>query len=114
MALAALACGGGGDEDATSPADTEAENGTQPTQVSVSVQNFSFTPGEVTVAVGSTVTWNFESGFHTTTGTGDEEWDSGGTSDGDSFSHTFNNAGTFTFICSIHPAQMQGTVTVAP
>jgi plastocyanin len=32
---------------------------------------------------------------------------------GQSFEHTFASAGTFHYYCSVHPQQMQGTVTVS-
>jgi plastocyanin len=34
--------------------------------------------------------------------------------DGESFSRTFNEAGTFQYFCTIHPTQMIATVVVNP
>ena len=77
---------------------------------SVTVRNFAFVPMTVTVTVGETVTWNFVQGTHTTTGTGFESWNSGNKNSG-SFSHTFNSAGTFAYVCNLH-SSMTGTVIV--
>jgi plastocyanin len=78
----------------------------------VSIENFSFGPGDVVVGVGETVTWTNDSGgtAHTTT-SDDGIWDSGSLSADTAFTHTFNEAGGFTYFCSIHPS-MTATVTV--
>jgi plastocyanin len=56
-------------------------------------------------------------GAHTTTsGVGggayvkDGLWDSGFLAEGASFTRTFGQAGTFTYFCEIHPAQMQAQI----
>ena len=81
-----------------------------PSTAFVTGQNFAFVPMTVTLEVGGTVTWNFAQGTHTTTGTGSESWNSGNKSSG-SFSHTFNSAGAFAYVCNLHPS-MTGTVIV--
>jgi plastocyanin len=71
-----------------------------------------------TIAVGTTVQWVWVSGFHSTTSgtcsgacTPDGQWDSG-TGSGMTFSHTFNQAGTFPYFCQVHGSLMTGTVVV--
>ncbi|MQF48788.1 hypothetical protein FIM08_02655 [SAR202 cluster bacterium AC-647-N09_OGT_505m] len=81
-----------------------------PNTASVTVKNFAFVPMTVSVGVGETATWNFAQGIHTTTGIGSESWSSGNKSSG-SFSHTFNTAGTFHYMCNLH-SSMTGTVIV--
>ncbi len=81
---------------------------------SVTIQNFAFSPTPLTVQIGSTVTWtNQDSAAHTTTSddTSAVAWGSPALSKGSSYSVTFNQAGTFTYHCDIHP-YMQGTVIV--
>jgi plastocyanin len=68
-----------------------------------------FGPKAVTINQGDTVTWQF-TGKHTVTGTGAEAFDSGTLSAG-SWSHTFNKAGTFSYLCIYHGG-MTGSVTV--
>jgi len=75
-------------------------------------------PYEVTVAVGTTVTWsNDDNAVHTVTSghsvSGiDELFDSGIFMFGDIFEFTFNDAGTFDYFCMVHP-WMAGIVYVS-
>jgi plastocyanin len=76
----------------------------------VAISGFSFSPRNVTVNVGDTVTWtNSDAQAHTATS--GSAWDTGNIGNGQSKSITFRNAGTFDYICAIHP-QMTGTVVV--
>ena len=78
---------------------------------SVTISDFEFTPASITVDVGDTVTWsNAGPTAHSATATGGS-FDTGIFSEGQSRSHTFEEAGTFSYICTPHP-QMKGTVTV--
>ena len=75
----------------------------------VAISGFSYSPRTVTVNVGDTVTWtNSDAQAHTATGSG---WNTGDLGNGDSASITFRSAGTFDYMCGIHPA-MSGTVIV--
>jgi plastocyanin len=70
-----------------------------------------YTPGELTVAAGTTVTWtNTDSISHTST-SNVSGFDSGTLAPNGRFSFTFQAAGTFPYHCSIHPG-MVGTVVV--
>jgi plastocyanin len=89
----------------------------------VVMQNIAFSPATITIHVGQTVTWrNDDLAQHTTTSgscSGNAcspmpGWDSGVLNRGQSFSHTFNTAGTFSYYCRIHGAMMQGSVVVMP
>jgi plastocyanin len=66
---------------------------------------------ETAVAEGSTVNWTFGGSTTHTTTSDDALWDSGGISSG-TFSFTFDTAGTYTYRCNIHPAQMRGRIVV--
>jgi len=78
---------------------------------SVTIENFAFSPSTITVSVGDIVTWtNMDATPHTVTADGGS-FDSGNMAEDDTFSHTFNEAGTFGYTCTIHP-YMQGTVIV--
>ena len=77
----------------------------------VSIVDFSFNPATLSVTAGSTVTWtNNGAAPHTATGTGGE-FDTGTLQPGQSGSITFSNAGTYSYLCSIHP-QMTGSISV--
>lgn len=72
-----------------------------------------------TIRAGGTVSWTWVSGFHSATSgscpggacSPDGRWDSGVRSGG-SFSHTFSQAGSFPYYCTVHGAMMQGIVVV--
>jgi len=78
---------------------------------SVSIVDFAFDPGAITVRVGDTVQW-------TNLGTAKEghsassaEFDSGILQTGGTYSFTFRQPGTFSYVCSTHP-DMKGSVRV--
>lgn len=77
----------------------------------VAIQSFAFSPNNITVTVGTTVTWtNNDSTPHTAT-SDSSVWASPVLSQGQSFSFTFNTPGTFAYHCALH-SSMHGTVTV--
>lgn len=80
---------------------------------SVSINNFKFSPADITVKKGTTVTWtNNDSVGHTVTETdGKDGPKSSDLNQGQTYSFTYNTVGTFKYICSIHP-NMTGSVTV--
>jgi plastocyanin len=78
---------------------------------SVTIVDFAFNPGSVTVDVGGIVTWtNQGPSPHTVTADGGG-FDSGQLDTGGSFSYTFATAGTYAYHCAIHP-DMVGSVVV--
>lgn len=74
----------------------------------VTVQFAGFDPSPHTVAPGTTVTWCWNEGNHTVTGTG---FDSGVRQQNAAFTHTFTSIGSHPYACTIHPS-MQGQVVV--
>ncbi len=78
---------------------------------SVTIADFFFSPASVTVAVGDTVTWhNTGQAPHNATAD-DGSFKTPDLTNGQSASHRFTSAGTFSYICTIHP-NMHGTVRV--
>src|ERR1041385_3164068 len=80
----------------------------------VDIINFGFSPQDVTVRVGYTVSWTEkDSTIHTTTscpnGVEDGLWNSGNLSFGQTFSFTFSSPGTFPYFCIPHRSFMRGT-----
>ena len=77
----------------------------------VSIANFAFTPGEITIAAGESVTWTNDDGAPH----GLEYKDGAKGVDpllpGSSFSRRFDQPGTYEYNCSVHP-YMTGRVTV--
>ena len=78
--------------------------------VPVAIADFSFGPAEVTTTVGGSVTWtNGGQAPHTVTFTGGP--DCGRIAPAGTVTRTFDAAGTFAYICTIHPS-MTGSVVV--
>jgi plastocyanin len=77
----------------------------------VSVINDFFSPTNVQVAVGTTVTWTWGSGAASHNVTFSDGASSGDKSGGATYSRTFNTAGTYAYHCTIHPG-MAGSVLV--
>src|SRR5215212_12201005 len=82
----------------------------------VAVGDFAFTPATVNIAPGDEVRWTFRGpdlNHSVTSATFDS--DPGNSSPlhvvGDKFSHTFPDAGTFSYICKVH-SFMTGKVVV--
>jgi plastocyanin len=77
----------------------------------VRIINLSFDPAEVTIPTGTAVAWaNEDTVPHTVTSV-DGVFDSGIFDPDGSFSWTFDQPGSFPYVCQLHP-QMQGTVIV--
>jgi plastocyanin len=128
LAVVAAGCGGGDDDDdsgngggnapsAEEPAapsadhDREGSGGTGP-GTQVSMKDIKFNPGTVTIKAGGKVTWtNDDSVGHDVTADDFESGSPGGIEGGSTFSHTFKKAGTYDYVCSVHPG-MKGTVKV--
>jgi len=120
--LVLAACGG---SSAGSGASTPASSPTSAIAGSsaVSIADFAFSPPTLTVKAGTTVTWTNNDGApHTVTSTDGPStsaqitgaFDSGDLGQGETFSFTFDKAGTYYYDCTIHAAQasMHGVVVV--
>jgi plastocyanin len=79
--------------------------------VAVSIFDFGFDAAEVKVPVGTTVTWTNDGEVIHTTTSKDGIWDSAILNPGDTFSYTFDEAGTYEYWCTLHP-QMLATIVV--
>ena len=83
----------------------------QAASAEVKVDNFSFGPGTLTVAVGTTVTWTNRDDIPHTIVSTDRVFKSKVLDTDEKFSFTFAKAGTYPYFCSIHP-KMTGSVVV--
>lgn len=79
----------------------------------VSITNFSFAPSPVKVERGSAVTWSNDDGAPHALAFGDGTTPSDLLLPGQRFTRHYASAGTFDYVCSVHP-YMRGTVTVTP
>jgi amicyanin len=77
----------------------------------VSISDFKFNPATLTVPVGATVTWTNKDEEPHTIAAKDGSFHSPGMDTNATYSFTFTTAGSYDYICSIHPF-MTGTVVV--
>ena len=138
IALGVAGCGGGGDstgstestaatteagedstatteagDDSTTSGNAAAPSGDAVRSAEVEIEDFAYRPDPVTIEEGGKVIWkNRDSAPHTATAE-DGSFDTGTIEEGKIKSETFKQAGTYTYVCSIHP-QMHGTVEVVP
>ncbi len=81
------------------------QNTTQNTQSNneVNIQLMAFSPTELKVKKGSTVTWNNKDAFSHIIASDSNTFVSNEITNGAHFSFTFNDAGEFPYHCNIHP-----------
>jgi plastocyanin len=77
----------------------------------VNITNFAFAPLTLTVPVGGTVTWTNRDEEPHTVVANDGSFHSPGIDTNGTYAFTFTNAGSYDYVCSIHPF-MHGTVVV--
>lgn len=90
------------------------------TNWTINGSGMSWTPNNLTIEQGDSVTWNNLSGTHNVNGTqatypsNPESFGNaiGGT--GWVYGHRFNIPGTYNFRCDVHSSNMTGTLTVTP
>jgi plastocyanin len=69
----------------------------------VKIDNFSFVPAELTIPVGTAVTWTNRDDIPHTVRSSDDVFKSKVLDTDEKFSFTFSKAGTYPYFCSIHP-----------
>jgi len=107
LVLAAVVLAGcGGDGGGNGGADAAPVTGV----AEVAAKDNQFTPPAIEVPAGTTVTWAFEDGFvpHDVTADG---FSSGDPQRSGSFTHTFDQPGTYPYRCTLHDG-MTGRVVV--
>ena len=103
-------------EPASSPSATATEAApgiSAVTKVTVSIADMAIHPHTVIVATGAIVTWRNEDLVAHTISSADAWFDSGQLAAGESYSHQFDQPGTFRYQCKNHP-QMEGVAIVMP
>jgi plastocyanin len=83
----------------------------QDTTNAITIDNFTFTPPEITVAVGTTVKWVNHDDIPHSVVNKDKVFRSKALDTDDAFSYTFATAGTFEYFCGLHP-HMTGKIIV--
>jgi amicyanin len=99
-------------EDGGPAAGTSGESPAAGAGQQIAIKDFAFDPPNLSVPVGSTVTWtNDDDTTHTVRQPDGGVIDSPELDHGDTYSVTFDEPGTYDYICTIH-TRMTGTVTV--
>ncbi len=76
-------------------------------------RSYRFAPEDISIQVGNTVTWtNNDSFTHSVKFDGSDEVQM--MKPGESVSRDFPTAGLYSYICTLHPNDMHGTVLVKP
>jgi len=88
-----------------------AQDGTKKDANEITIDNFTFTPKELTVPVGTTVKWLNHDDIPHTIVEKKTTFRSKALDTDDSYSFTFTSAGTFDYFCGLHP-HMVGQVIV--
>lgn len=84
----------------------------EPEKADVHIDNFSFSPNEITVAAGTTVRWTNDDDVPHVVASADRQFKKSPPLDsGESFSYRFSTAGSYTYFCSLHP-HMIGKIIV--
>jgi len=97
----------GEEETVTIPESEQNETGAKAEIVDVEIRDYKYIPESLNVNVGQTVRWtNYDSVLHDVVGSGIE---SEYLRQGETFTYTFEQEGTYDYICTIHP-WMEGEV----
>ncbi len=82
-------------------------------EVTVKIDNFTFSPADLTITPGTTVTWINNDDIPHTVAETDKTFRSKALDTDDQYSFTFTTSGEFSYFCSLHP-HMTGKITVKP
>jgi len=86
-------------------------SGAHAADLMVVMKNFDYSPMEVTIAPGTTVTWKNLDGEPHTIASRDGLFRSPALDQNDTFQFKFDTPGVYKYVCSIHP-KMMATITV--
>jgi plastocyanin len=120
IGLVAAGCGGDDDDDGggggASTNEQPAGGGGGGTQVSM--KNIQFSPKDLTVKAGETITFTNDEAVahdvHKTSGPGKDfaSGPTGGMQEGDTFKLTLDKPGKYDYVCDVHAPGMAGSITV--
>lgn len=79
--------------------------------VTIEMTDYDFTPRNLSIRAGTRVTWINRGAIPHTATLRNGGWDTGVLKQGESKTLTFDEPGTYQYLCTIHP-NMQGTLTV--
>jgi plastocyanin len=103
-----------GEEEVEAEGASALAGGPTPEGAFVDVVDLAFEPGEITVGVGAEVLWRFVGALPHTVTADDGSFDSGIVESGGTFARTFEELGTFSYVCTLHPNMVGVVRVVAP
>jgi plastocyanin len=124
LGLVVAGCGGDDDDDdggggaSTSEQPAGGGGGGGGGGAQVSMQNIQFSPKDLTVKAGETITFTNKEAVahdvHKTSGPGKDfaSGPTGGMQEGDTFKLTLDKPGKYDYVCDVHAPGMAGTITV--
>jgi amicyanin len=96
------------------PSPTGSDNPQSANSMNITIENSKFSMPEMTIAIGTTVTWtNKESASHTVTSDDGSYLNSPTLTNGQTYIKTFDKEGTYEYYCEYHPT-MKGKIIVKP
>ena len=118
IALPLAGCAGSGSTAGTTAKETTVATAAETTAAvataaknEISIQGNAFSPDNLSIKVGDTVTWINNDSYAHTVKASKSEFDSGNMASGVKFSITFSKEGTYDYICGIHTF-MTGKIVV--
>jgi plastocyanin len=81
-------------------------------QNSIAIQNYAFNPSTLTIQKGANVTWKNDDSVQHSVVSDSSAFSSSLLNKGDTYTHQFNNSGSFSYHCVPH-TYMKGTIVVA-
>ena len=79
--------------------------------IEITIKGMKFTPDNVTIKAGQSVTWTNADQRDHTVAADDGSFNSGNLSPGATFTYKFAKGGTFKYACGLHP-RMKGVIVV--
>ena len=121
LGLVVAGCGGDDDDDGGGGAtktEQPAGGGGGGGGTQVSMKNIQFSPKDLTVKAGETITFTNDEAIahdvHKTSGPGKDfaSGPTGGMQEGDTFKLTLDKPGKYEYVCDVHAPGMAGSITV--
>lgn len=113
--LALAGCGGSERQATSTPAPTASPTPARQKAMAgsptVRIKGFAYTPAKLTARVGAKVTWIDEDASNHTVTFSTGPGDLGNVDEGGAVSATFEQPGTYAYVCQYHP-NMKGTIAV--
>jgi plastocyanin len=93
---------------------TVSKGGSTPGANEVWIQGMAFDPSTITVTTGTSITWTNKDAIGHSVTSDNGVFDSGILNSTETFSYTFNTAGTFAYHCKVHSSMTASVIVKSP